>query len=166
MATVIQMVRHLEEPPKEVQVTGVRLRTFAGDDDIRGWLELQHKVCAEESMRIRPWDASDFEAEFTAKPWWQPDRLWLAETDKDPNTVLVGAVAMALRGSGSEAKAVIHWLMVDPAHRREGTARWLLHTLETCAWNAGYRSVWLETLSTWAPALYLYQACGYREVPG
>jgi ribosomal protein S18 acetylase RimI-like enzyme len=53
--------------------------------------------------------------------------------------------------------------MVRPNCRRQGVATMLMATLEAAAWDAGYREIQAETLSTWTAAIAFYRACGYEE---
>jgi GNAT superfamily N-acetyltransferase len=107
----------------------------------------------------------DFEQEFLAKPWWDPTRMWFAEPISSDGAVAskpVGTATLALRGSGQVARPVVHWLAVLPDWRRQGIGRLLMATLEACAWEAGYRQVFLETHAEWQEAVRLYEQLGYR----
>lgn len=57
-------------------------------------------------------------------------------------------------------------MYVEPAFRRRGLARVLLAELERSAAAAGHRSVVLNTGLRQPEALALYEAVGYRPVPG
>ena len=69
-----------------------------------------------------------------------------------------------MRGQPATAKPVVHWLMVAPSARRQGIARALLSHLETTAWNAGHREIYLETHAAWQNATRFYESLGYRPV--
>ncbi len=76
----------------------------------------------------------------------------------------VGAVARALRGSGPDARPVVHWLCVLPRWRGRGIGRLLLSQLHQACWDAGHRQIWLETHVGWEAAVRLYRELGYREI--
>lgn len=169
MASVLQLTRRLIERPVPEPVSGLVLRTYAGPDDCPRFLSLRERAFARQSVGIRSWDSADFAVEYLEKPWWRPEHLWLVEAADaaaaagDPP--LLGSVTLALRGSGTGAQAVVHWLMVDPWVRRRGLGRWLLATLESRAWDLGFREVSLETHAAWTAAGRLYERHGYRPAP-
>jgi ribosomal protein S18 acetylase RimI-like enzyme len=89
--------------------------------------------------------------------------MWLAEIGPPPLAPkAVGTVTLARRGQPPGDKAVAHWLCVHPAYRRRGIGRLLLSTLESAAWDAGERQIWLETHSAWREAYELYRSAGYE----
>jgi GNAT superfamily N-acetyltransferase len=57
-------------------------------------------------------------------------------------------------------------IYVEPAHRRRGLARRLLHALEESAARAGHRRMVLNTGGRQPEALALYARAGYTPVPG
>ena len=164
MSEIAQLTRRLVERPAVPELDGVTVRNFAGGDDVETWLELRHRAFARERLGVRRWDAADFEREFLAKSWWNPEHMWLAEAKgmlaSAPSPV--GTVTLALRGSGDEAKPAVHWLAVLPRWRRRGIARLLLANLEAVCWDLGYRQVWLETHTAWSAAMRFYDRQGYR----
>ena len=159
MPNVLQMTRVLAEQPVIPVVPGVQIRNIRIPDDVERWLELRRRAFAGQRIGVRERSREDFAVEFLGKSWWRPEATWLAETDG-----LVGSVTLARRESRSEAKPVVHWLMVDPSQRRRGIGRLLMTTLEAVIWDEGGRQIWLETHSTWEEAVALYRAVGYVEV--
>lgn len=163
------MSRRLDVRPVPVIPAGVRLRTFGGPDDVDLWLALRDRAFARQRLGVQQWNREDFEREFLSRPWWRPDQLWFAETNAFPQLPLlawqpVGTVTLALRGDGTHAKPVAHWLAVLPSGRRRGIGRLLMATLEACCWDAGQREVWLETHTAWSAAVAFYRTLGYRPV--
>lgn len=163
MQNVLQLSKAIVSLPELAQIPGVRLRTYTGPDDIRLWLELRHRAFARLQVGVRQWTPADFESEFVTKWWWRPERMWFAEavmpaTDKQ----MVGTITLAMRGEEPVAKPVIHWLAVLPAWRRRGIGRLLVSALETHAWEAGHRRIYLETHTAWTAAVELYDKLGYR----
>ncbi len=161
MPTILHLVRTLERRPSLPEVPGVRLRHFAGLDDIEVWLDLRQRSFAGAPVGVRPWTRADFEAEFFARPWWSPERLWFAEADQEAEGEVssqpVGTIALAQRGE----LPVIHWLCVLPDWRRRGIGRLLLAAAEAIWWDSGRRVVGLETHAQWSAAVKFYTALGY-----
>ena len=146
-------------------VEGVSLRNYEGEADIDAWAELVTRAFARARPGIAEWDAGRFRAEFLDRPWWQPERLWLAECDGDAGgRQLIGTVALGQRGAcGPTAKPVVHWLAVAREFRGLGVGRLLMTTLEDYCWRRGHRRLWLETHSGWTDALRLYESLGYQR---
>lgn len=163
MSNVLQLVRSMRERPEVMPPPGLRLRNYEGPHDIEVWLDLRHRAFARQKVGVRRWEAADFQAEFLARPWWDPQRMWFARCQRGllPERD-VGTVALAFRGSGPDAKPVVHWLAVLPEWRRAGVGRLLMSALEAACWDAGYRQVWLETHAAWTAAKRFYEALGYR----
>jgi GNAT superfamily N-acetyltransferase len=161
------MTKQLAQQPILPELPGIRLRNYAGPQDVETWLDVRRRSFARQKVSISDWDASDFEREFLSKPWWQPEAMWLAEARPllMPPKV-VGTVTLARRGETPLDKPVVHWLCVVPSYRRRGIGRLLLSTVESAVWEAGQRQIWLETHSAWSEALRLYETLGYRPVEG
>lgn len=90
----------------------------------------------------------------TARPG--RDRLWLAERDGR----LVGAVGIVAREGDA---AQLRWFLVHPNARGHGLGRRLLAEALAFCRQAGYRSVYLWTVSPLAGAARLYTATGFRK---
>jgi GNAT superfamily N-acetyltransferase len=133
---------------------------YAGPEDIARWLDVRHRAFARLKVGVRQWTRNDFESEFLAKWWWQPERMWFAESAAEAQ--ITGTITLAMRGDQSAAVPVIHWLAVLPAWRRRGIGRLLVSALEAHAWDAGYRRVYLETHTAWTAAVELYEKLGYQ----
>lgn len=163
MLKVLQLTRKLIDRPAVPAIADVRLRHYAGPEDIAIWLDLRRRAFARQKVGVRDWDASDFEREFLQKSWWRPGAMWFAETQPllHPATA-VGTVTLARRGDPPEGKPVVHWLAVLPSFRRRRIGRLLMAALEAAAWDAGGRQIWLETHSQWDEATRLYEALGYE----
>ncbi len=181
MPSVLHLCRRLVSPPDLPSIADIQVRHFAGDADIAPWLELRHQAFARQRIGVRQWSHSDFLDEFVHRWWWRPDHMWLADdlqlsplgrgqVEDSPrrgegvpaHRRLVGAVTLAMRGNPDDARPVIHWLMVLPSRRRRGIGRLLIAHLERAVWDAGHRTIWLETHAHWEAAAKFYDSLGYH----
>jgi GNAT superfamily N-acetyltransferase len=159
--SVLILRKRLQSRPTLMSVPGIAVRTFS-ESDVDGWLALRQAAFAEESPAVRDWSRDEFAAEMLAKPWWRPERTWLAVAENEPNHI-AGAVTLAERAGKTARLPVVHWLMVDPAWRRRGVGRLLMSHLEQAAWDAGWRDVQLETHAGWQAAVELYRKLDYED---
>ena len=151
-------------------VPGLTIRPFAGPDDVSAWLALRAAAFADLIAAARPWTATDFDREFTSKPWWQHERMWMA-TFESPEVLppqssgitplVVGSITLGRTGRAPAEVAAIQWLMVAPTQRRRGIGTALLQTVEQQALELGERELTLETHSAWTAAMRLYRRHGY-----
>ena len=84
------------------------------------------------------------------------DRLWVAELDGR----LVGSIAIIGREDGA---AQLRWFLVDPEARGRGLGRRLIDESLAFCRAAGYRSVYLWTVSGLDAAARLYREAGFRK---
>ena len=84
------------------------------------------------------------------------DRLWVAERDDQ----LVGSIAMLGREDGA---AQLRWFLVHPDARGCGLGRRLIDESLAFCRTAGYRSVYLWTVTGLDAAARLYVAAGFRK---
>lgn len=151
----------LQGPATPPRGQPAQIRCFRDPDDVAAWLALRTAAFADLTAGGRHWTASDFHREFVGKPWWSPERMWLA---RDPLGAIVGSVTLGRSGRPPHDEACVMWLMVDPAHRRHGIGSLLLATLERAAWDAGERRLTLETHSSWTDAVRLYERFGFHSI--
>ena len=90
----------------------------------------------------------------TARP--DRDRLWLAELDGR----LVGSIGIVGREEGA---AQLRWVLLHPDGRGRGLGRHLLDEALAFCRAAGYRSVYLWTVSPLTAAARLYVAAGFGK---
>lgn len=93
------------------------------------------------------------------RPWTAEEFSTLLETPGVHLYTLPTSFLVA-RYAGPEAEVLT--LCTDPAHRRQGHARTVLHLFEAQAHAAGIEEVFLEVAETNLPARALYAAYGYR----
>ncbi len=84
------------------------------------------------------------------------DRLWVAERDSR----LVGSIAILGRADGA---AQLRWFLVHPEARGSGLGRHLVDVSLTFCRTAGYRSVYLWTVTGLDAAARLYVAAGFHR---
>ena len=163
MASPIRLTKILVARPEITTLEGVVLRKYVGEEDIDGWLNIRNSTFnAQKSPQI-PWQMEDFEREFLRKTWWKPERMWFADIhDENGRPRSVGTITWGESGVGPRKSQTVQWLAVLPEWRGRGIGRMLLATLEAACWDAGYREIRLETLSTWQAAMRLYEAAVYR----
>ena len=87
--------------------------------------------------------------------------MWVAEPlDRHRAGDLAGSIELRL--NQELGKATIHWLLVAPHFQRQGIGAHLLALAESTAWQAGGRTMALDTLSSWKAACEFYESAGYR----
>jgi GNAT superfamily N-acetyltransferase len=160
MAPVIVMRKRLDNAPKRVVLPGIELRTFIGAGDIPRWLELQARAMPI-SVSGRPWTERDFAREFLRQSWWDAARMWFAQS-RGRNLETLGTATLGERGVPGRSCASIHWLLVDPDNQGQGVGRLLVAAVEETCWQAGRKTLTLETLSSWTGAVAFYEALGYE----
>src|SRR5690606_7860369 len=104
LMTVFQYRKRLVSRETPVRVPGCTVRHFAGEADTNAWIELRRRAFARERVGIRDWTVKDFAQELLNKPWWRPEKQWLAFADGPAPRSLVGTVTWADRGAGIDAK--------------------------------------------------------------
>jgi N-acetylglutamate synthase-like GNAT family acetyltransferase len=84
------------------------------------------------------------------------DRLWLAERDGE----LVGSIAIVGREEGA---AQLRWFLVHPDARGHGLGHRLVRDALAFCRAAGFRSVYLWTVTGLDAAARIYLAAGFRK---
>lgn len=165
--SVLQMSRTLLCRPALSGDPSVRVRPYSGESDIDLWLRIRERAFAAERVGVRKWTRDDFRRELLQKPWWSPERLWIAETIEhstrldEPAGTAVGTVALADRPGRDKSMPAVHWLAVLPRYRRLGVGQMLMATLEAYCWDRGWKEIALETHTKWRRAASFYAALGY-----
>ncbi len=89
--------------------------------------------------------------------------MWFAQS-RGANGQMLGTVTLGERGVPERSQPSIHWLLVDPDHRRRGIGRLLVSAVEETCWQAGRPTLTLETLKSWTEAMAFYEALGYEPI--
>lgn len=82
---------------------------------------------------------------------------WIAEEQKQ----MAGFAIVHWAPEPDGPIAYIQTIEVAPGQRNRGVARELLKLLENSATTAGARAIWLHVAEANAPAIRLYESCGY-----
>ncbi len=162
MSSVLHLRKRLDAPPAAFQVAGIAVRHIELPTDLEAWLKLRQRAIAWLKPAARSWTTDDFQTEMVDKPWWRAERTWLAFEANQSQ--LVGSVTLAVRDAQDTTTPVVHWLLVDPAHRRCGVGRLLISYLEQAVWDASWREVQMETHVRWSAAAAFYHSIGYEPL--
>jgi ribosomal protein S18 acetylase RimI-like enzyme len=159
MSKILRMRKDLSPPNVAMAVGGWQIRLAGAGWDVDRWLELRAAAFQALTAGGRPWTRDDYSREFAGK------QLWLAvltggERRRTKDQV-IGAVALGRSGRPPQDRASLEWLMVHPAHRRQGIGQSLIAVVEQAAWDSGEREIVLETHADWRDAVRLYERCGY-----
>jgi len=161
----MKILRFEKRPTHDTSVpraAGIQLRCPAGPADIGAWLRLRTEAFAGMVAAGREWSAADFEREFTSRPWWRAEAMWLAEAVDSP--AVVGSVVLGRSGRPPDDRPCIQWLMVDPEYRRRGIGAALLAAAELAALERGETVLTLETHADWRDAIRLYERSGWVRI--
>jgi [ribosomal protein S18]-alanine N-acetyltransferase len=107
------------------------------------------------------WSDADLAGLLTMPP---PDqrkvrKAWTAEQGQSAKAGFAVAAALCIPGTPVECE--LEFVLVPPETRRQGIGRILLHTVLAWARDLGAIEVRLEVRESNAPALRLYEACGF-----
>ena len=154
------LFKTLNDCPQVDSTAGYGIRPFLHANDIDAWLSLREVAFANETPVVGNWTRKDFTREFIEKPWWQPEKTWVAVPELKPN-IIIGSCTLIANQDDDFLEGAIHWLMVDPAWRGQGVARALLSQLEHSAWQLGVQTLRVETHTGWGRAVRFYELAGY-----
>ena len=107
--------------------------------------ELLAEIHAKSFITPRPWSALEF------------DELLIKDS-----IFLISEKRSFLLGMLTRFEAEILTIAVDPINRRIGIAEKLLNEFETLCLNENVEKIILEVAKNNAPALMLYEKCGYK----
>ena len=107
------------------------------------------------------WSDADLAGLLTTPPADQRKvrKAWTAEQGRSARSGF--AVATALCIPGMPAECELEFVLVPPETRRQGIGRMLIDTVVAWARALGANEVRLEVRESNAPALRLYEACGF-----
>jgi ribosomal-protein-alanine N-acetyltransferase len=120
---------------------------------IRAWMQ--------DAPEAPVWSDADLAGLLTMPPADQRKvrKAWTAEHCQSAKAGF--AVATALCIPGMPAECELEFVLVSPETRRQGIGRMLIDTVVAWARDLGASEIRLEVRESNAPALWLYEACGF-----
>lgn len=145
-------------PTPEVPA-GYEIRTYRNGDE-EDWAE-----CINRAYSTTP-NPADFMAEKIAKDWvktpyFMPDGCFFALHEGK----IVGAFMAWRQVDVGPRRGRLHWLGIDPAHRRLGLAKVLTVRAMEYLLSHGLDSIYLDTAYAFKPAMEMYSSFGFVETP-
>ncbi|XP_074531487.1 putative N-acetyltransferase family 8 member 5 [Halichoeres trimaculatus] len=146
-------------------ITGFLLGSVLGALVFTGvWVGLVYYCCHElydsyvkEKLKT---DMQDIPGYYQSKP---DDSFWVAEAEVDGRPQILGTVAVVAKGSGKEKHGELFRMIISQSCRRMGLGTRLTQTVIDFCKERGFSKVVLETSSTQASAVALYEKLGFRE---
>ncbi|XP_054473631.1 N-acetyltransferase 8-like 2 [Anoplopoma fimbria] len=129
------------------------------------WVGLVYYCCHElyasfvkEKLRT---DMQDIPRMYLSRP---EDCFWVAEAEVDGRTQVLGTVAVVAKQSGKERFGELFRMIISPSCRRMGLGVRMTQTVVDFCKGRGYSKVVLDTSSTQAAAVSLYEKLGFIHV--
>ncbi|KAJ0068677.1 hypothetical protein NL108_010346 [Boleophthalmus pectinirostris] len=129
------------------------------------WISVVYYCCYEiyagyVRNRLRT-DMRDIPGCFMSRPG---DCFWVAEAEMEGHAQILGTVAVVEREDGGERFGELFRMIIAPTCRRMGLGRRLTQTVVDFCKEGGFSKVVLETSSTQAAAVALYEKMGFKVV--
>ena len=96
----------------------------------------------------------------TPRPWSEVE---IAQILANPHSFALNGPDGFLLGQAVAGEAELLTIAVDPNHRRQGIGRALIAQFCDVARQKAAQTAFLEVAATNAPAIALYQACGFTQ---
>ncbi|XP_034541337.1 probable N-acetyltransferase camello [Notolabrus celidotus] len=129
------------------------------------WVGLVYYCChelytslVEEKLRT---DMQDIPGNYQSRP---DDCFWVAEAEVDGRPQILGIVAVLAKQSGKERHGELFRMIISQSCRRMGLGTRLTQTVIEYCKERGFSKVELETSSTQAAAVALYEKLGFTLV--
>jgi ribosomal protein S18 acetylase RimI-like enzyme len=127
-------------------------------------VKIRPYTSADEAAVVDLWQRCDL-----VRPWNDPHKDIARKMKVNPELFLVGEidgqiVATAMAGYEGH-RGWINYLAVDPAHRRRGSARTLMHEAERLLRAAGCPKINLQIRNGNEPVIAFYKSLGYQIDP-
>jgi ribosomal protein S18 acetylase RimI-like enzyme len=161
---VLHLKRRIADFSEPLARQGITVRRAEFPGELKAWATLREIATADLVPKPGHWTVSDVQRELIADSERQIVKTWVAELAISPQLndgKLAGSVSLLIRRQGCAVSARIHWLLVNPAMRRQGIGRLLMATAEQACLEAGIRQISLETHRNWTAAVAFYRALGY-----
>ncbi|XP_033822222.1 probable N-acetyltransferase CML5 [Periophthalmus magnuspinnatus] len=106
-------------------------------------------------------DMRDIPGSFMSRPG---DCFWVAEAEVEGRAQILGTVAVVEKEDGGQRFGELFRMIIAPSCRRMGLGRRLTQTVVDFCKDRGFSKVVLETSSTQAAAVALYETVGFSLV--
>ena len=145
-------------------VAGYQLYSVLGAVVLPGvWMSLVNYCCHElfaSYVRVRT-DLQDIPGNYLSRP---DDCYWVAATEVDGRTTVMGMVGVVCRQSGTERHGELFRMMVSPSCRRVGLGTRLAQTVIDFCKERGFSKVVLRTTTAHTAGGALYKKLGFIHV--
>lgn len=129
------------------------------------WVGLVYYCChllyAGYVRKVLQTDMRDIPGNYMSRP---DDGFWVAEAEVDGRTRILGMVALVTKESGKERYGELVRMIISPSCRRMGLGFRMAQTVIDFCQERGLSKVALETSSTQAAALSLYEKLGFSHI--
>jgi GNAT superfamily N-acetyltransferase len=159
---VVVLRKCLLVEPQPMQIPGVRALPMRLPEDAGDWLALRDLAFAGQLPSVGTWTLEDVNRELCegcSDTMRRP--TWLARSANARSRGPIGAISLS-PPAVKRKSAGVHWLMVDPNHRRQGIGSLLLNEAERYCWERDWRELRLETHGGWRAALAFYKKHGFQ----
>ncbi|XP_033822003.1 probable N-acetyltransferase CML1 [Periophthalmus magnuspinnatus] len=106
-------------------------------------------------------DMRDIPGSFMSRPG---DCFWVAEAEVEGRAQILGTVAVVEKEDGGQRFGELFRMIIAPSCRRMGLGRRLTQTVVDFCKDRGFSKVVLETSSTQAAAVALYEKMGFKLI--
>jgi ribosomal-protein-alanine N-acetyltransferase len=119
------------------------------------------RVWMQDAPEAPVWSDADLAGLLTMPPADQRKvrKAWTAEHGRSVQGGFAVATALCIPGTPTECE--LEFVLVPPETRRQGIGRMLVHTVLAWARELDANEIRLEVRESNAPALRLYEACGF-----
>lgn len=153
----IRMEWHPRTLPEVELPHGYGLRTFREGDEV-AWSNLINRAYSTTPNKTE-YTPQKVRENWTSTPCFMPDGCFFVTHGDD----LVGCFMAWKELDAGPRRGRLHWLAVDPDHRRRGIARYLTVTVIKHLQEIGLDSIFLDTGYNLPVAMAMYRKIGFVE---